>query len=69
MLGDPGFDVDLYVVTDLRTMTAIWMGLASLSDEVRVGRVQLTGDAGLARSMKIWLGLSPFAAEKKRAVG
>ena len=24
---DPGFDVDLYVSTDLRTMTAIWMGL------------------------------------------
>ena len=23
---DPGFDVDLYVSTDLRTMTAIWMG-------------------------------------------
>ena len=23
---DPGFDVDLYVATDLRTMTAIWMG-------------------------------------------
>ena len=66
---DPGFDVDLYVVTDLRTMTAIWMGLANLSDEVRTGRVQVTGDAGLARSMTTWLGLSPFAAEKKRAVG
>jgi DNA-binding HxlR family transcriptional regulator len=65
---DPGLDVDLYVVTDLRAMTAIWMGLANLSDEVRVGRVQVTGDAGLARSMTTWLGLSPFAAEKKRAV-
>jgi DNA-binding HxlR family transcriptional regulator len=66
---DPGLDVDLYVVTDLRTMTAIWMGLANLSDEVRAGRVQVTGDAGLARSMTTWLGLSPFASEKKRAVG
>ena len=66
---DPGLDVDLYVVTDLRTMTAIWMGLASLSKEVQAGRVQITGDAGLARSMGTWLGLSPFAAEKKRAVG
>ena len=28
---DPGFDVDLYVATDLRTMTAICMGL----DDVR----------------------------------
>jgi hypothetical protein len=56
-------------VTDLRTMTAIWMGLANLSDEVRAGRVQVTGDTGLARSMTAWLGLSPFAVEKKRAVG
>ena len=27
---DPGFDVDLYVTTDLRTMTAIWMGLTTV---------------------------------------
>lgn len=27
---DPGFEVDLYVATDLRTMTAIWMGLDSV---------------------------------------
>jgi hypothetical protein len=47
-------------------MTAIWMGLTSLSDEVRAGRLQVTGDSGLARSMTTWLGLSPFAAEKKR---
>ena len=31
---DPGFDVDLYVAADLRTMTAIWMGY----DTVRRGR-------------------------------
>jgi DNA-binding HxlR family transcriptional regulator len=29
-LVDPGFDVDLYVTTDLRTMTAIWMGLTTV---------------------------------------
>ena len=27
---DPGFEVDLYVSTDLRTMTAIWMGLTTV---------------------------------------
>ena len=31
---DPGFDVDLYVSTDLRTMTAIWMGLDTVRDGV-----------------------------------
>ncbi len=29
---DPGFDVDLWVTTDLKTMTAIWMGLSSVKD-------------------------------------
>jgi DNA-binding HxlR family transcriptional regulator len=62
---DPGFEVDLYVVTDLRTMTAVWMGLASMAREVASGRVQLTGSAELAASVQRWLGLSPFAKEAK----
>lgn len=64
---DPGFEVDLYVVTDLRTMTAIWMGLTTVESEMRAGRLELDGDRALARLMQRWLGLSPFAAEKKRA--
>ncbi|WP_434622027.1 winged helix-turn-helix transcriptional regulator [Azospirillum sp. B2RO_4] len=66
---DPGFDVDLYVVTELRIMTAIWMGLMRLGEAVEDGRVELTGDSALVRSMHLWLGLSPFATQRKRAVG
>ena len=66
---DPGFEVDLYVVTDLRTMTAIWMGLTTVRREVQAGRLELTGDAALSRSMQTWLGLSPFAGERKRVAG
>lgn len=66
---DPGHDVDLYVVTDLRTMTAIWMGLATVGAEVAAGRLRLAGDPRLACTMGTWLGLSPFAAEKKRVTG
>lgn len=62
--ADPGFEVDLYVSTDLRTMTAIWMGLTTVSTE-RV-RLNFDGDRSIARTMQTWLGLSPFAAEKKR---
>jgi DNA-binding HxlR family transcriptional regulator len=64
---DPGYNVDLYAVTDLRTMTAIWMGITSVQGEIDAGRLLLTGDVGLQRSMQRWLGLSPFAKEKKRA--
>jgi DNA-binding HxlR family transcriptional regulator len=65
-LIDPGFEVDLYVVADLRSMTAVWMGLTTVRAEVQAGHMKLTGDADLKRSMQIWLGLSPFAKEKKR---
>ena len=64
---DPGHDVDLYVVTDLRTMTAIWMGLDRVSAARDDGRLLLTGDRRLADSMPSWLGLSPFAGGQKRA--
>jgi DNA-binding HxlR family transcriptional regulator len=64
---DPGHDVDLYVVTDLRTMTAIWMGLDRVSAARTDGRLLLTGDRRLMDSMQTWLGLSPFAGEQKRA--
>ena len=63
---DPGFEVDLYVVTDLRTMTAIWMGTTTVSKEIRDGRLELSGPRELCDSMQRWLGLSPFAKEKKR---
>jgi DNA-binding HxlR family transcriptional regulator len=59
--SDPGFDVDLYVATDLRTMTAIWMGFASINGEVKARRVFLEGDPRLAGSVQDWLGYSPFA--------
>ena len=62
---DPGYDVDLYVSCDLRTMTAIWMGLDTVRAALREERMKLTGDRKLSADMQTWLGLSPFAKEKK----
>lgn len=64
---DPGYEVDLFAQSSLRTMTAIWMGITSVQAELDAGRLDLSGDTGLARSMQQWLGLSPFAKEKRRA--
>lgn len=64
---DPGFDVDLYVSVDLRTMTAIWMGLDTVRAAVATRRMMLTGNRQLATAMQSWLGLSPFAKEQKLA--
>jgi DNA-binding HxlR family transcriptional regulator len=64
---DPGFDVDLYVSVDLRTMTAIWMGLDTVRAALANRRMVLTGDRKLGAAMQSWLGLSPFAKEQKLA--
>jgi len=64
---NPGFDVDLYVSTDLRTMTAIWMGLETVRAALRAERMMLTGDRQLASSVEAWLSLSTFAKERKLA--
>lgn len=64
---DPGHEVDLFVQSSLRTMTAIWMGITTVQAERDAGRLELNGDMALARSMQQWLGLSPFAKEKRQA--
>lgn len=63
---DPGFDVDLYVTTDLHTMTTIWMGLDTVRNATSAQRLILTGDTKLSSQMQTWLGLSPFARELER---
>lgn len=64
-LTDPGFDVDLFVTTDLRTMTEVWMGLTTVS--AASGRFDLDGHRDIAATMQEWLGLSPFASQRKLA--
>lgn len=64
---EPGFDVDLYVTVDLRTLTAIWMGLDTVRGAIATQSMTATGDRRLADQMQIWLGLSPFAKTQKLA--
>jgi DNA-binding HxlR family transcriptional regulator/putative sterol carrier protein len=58
---DPGFDVDLYVVTDLQTMARIWDGKLQLSAAINAGTLELSGPRGLRHAFRSWLLLSPFA--------
>lgn len=63
---DPGFDVDLYIKVDLRTITAIWMGLDTVARALDDDRLFIHGDLDIASNMQSWLGLSPFALEEKQ---
>ncbi|WP_395673496.1 winged helix-turn-helix transcriptional regulator [Phenylobacterium sp.] len=64
---DPGFDADLYVTSDLRTMTAIWMGYDTVRGALATERLKLVGDRDLAANMQTWLGLSTLAAVARPA--
>jgi len=64
--SDPGFEIDLYVTSSLRSLTAVWMGVTTVEKEIASGSIELIGDKSIAQSMQQWLGLSPFAKEKNR---
>ncbi len=63
--SNPGFEIDLYVRSSLRSMTAVWMGLSTMRKEIDAGQIELIGDKDLAQTMQQWLGLSVFAKERR----
>jgi DNA-binding HxlR family transcriptional regulator len=60
-LKDPGFEVDLVVVADLKTLTRVWVGDVTFADAARAGTVRVEGPAPLARAFPTWLELSLLA--------
>jgi len=65
-LKDPGYEVDLYLVTDLRTLTEVWMGDVSLERANEESKLEISGREGLRRRLRSWLRLSPFAGIRRR---
>jgi len=66
---DPGFPVDLYVMTDIRTMIDIWFGRLTWDAGLRSGRVEVAGERQLCERLRSWFLLSPFQATDKVASG
>jgi len=62
---DPGFDVDLYLVTDLRTMTEIWMGYTAIAQAKAKDKLVVTGSRQIENNLQSWFSLSPFAKFEK----
>jgi DNA-binding HxlR family transcriptional regulator len=58
---DPGFDVDLYVTSDLRAMTKAHMGHSTFDAELRKGTIKCTGDDLVRANLRKWFGQSIFA--------
>ena len=64
---DPGYDVDLYVSTDLRTLTELWLGYSDWPRALHSGALRLTGAPERAAQLRAWLPGSAFAAVAKQA--
>jgi hypothetical protein len=61
-LTDPGFDVQLVVETEVRTLTELWMGKRSFPHAVRDKALRITGKPALQKQFPRWLKLSLFAS-------
>lgn len=51
----PGFDIDVYVETSLRSLCAVMIGRSTITREVAQDRMFLSGDALLVRTIDRWL--------------
>lgn len=58
---DPGFDVDLYLSTDLKTMTEVWMGYVPIGKAKGSGKLVVTGSRELESKLTTWFTLSTVA--------
>lgn len=68
-LFDPGFDVDLEVVTDVNPLAQICLGHLSVRDAMSRGGLSLCGPRQYCRAFGSWLGVSRFALPAVRSTG
>jgi len=63
-IDDPGFDSDVTFVSDLRTMTQLWLGDTTLSEARSSGKLDVSGSSTLTRNIPKWLVFSGFSSIK-----
>jgi DNA-binding HxlR family transcriptional regulator len=57
---DPGFPVDIYITTDIRTMIRIWFAKLSLEAAIRSDLMEVIGPKQLQARLSSWFLLSPI---------
>jgi hypothetical protein len=57
---DPGFPVDVYITTDIRTMVHVWVGKLSLESAIRSDRIEVIGPRQLRDRLRAWFLFSPI---------
>ncbi len=56
----PGYDVDLFIETDRRTLSLILLARTTIARELDTGRLFLSGETVLARTMQSWLSTTVY---------
>lgn len=67
-LTDPGFEVDIFLRSTLRTMYLVWLGRSDMGHALRNGDIELSGDDHLVRAFPGWLRLSPVSPAVRAAL-
>ncbi len=65
-ITDPGFEVDVFVTTDSRTITWVWYGDIPLRDAISEGLIDLHGPRDLCRAFPSWVLLNELAEIPRR---
>ena len=60
-LDDPGYEVDVYFTSDLRTMTEVWMGDTSLATAQADKRLKIVGSSIYLHNLKSWFPLFVYS--------
>lgn len=66
-ISDPGYEVDLYIITRVRVMGPVWIGQRALAPAIERGEIRMHGRRDLSRSISQWLMLSIIAEESRRS--
>jgi DNA-binding HxlR family transcriptional regulator len=60
-LHDPGYEVDIFIESSLKTMTAVWIREMPFQQAVGKGDIAVKGDPKLTSKLQDWLCGSPLA--------
>lgn len=63
-IKDPGYQIDLHLLSDVRTLTGYWMGSISLTAALRSEKIILSGSSQLKKTVSSWLGKNYFSTVK-----
>ena len=60
----PGYDVDLFIEATVQSLGAVFLSRSTIAREVDAGRIFLSGDALLARTIHRWLKTTMYLPEE-----